>query len=235
MTIRKKVFTSQKIVVVAGKEFRVQALVSSYGAKYVFEEEDVPPELMGRLSEEIQIQYKNIPVKTRAVRETTAFGTIYNLRFINPSNTLLKQIDRDLNESGLPSPWMRGLPRLNAEVKNLPVPALLVLYHKGQTYFLNVNNFTLGGLQVEFVGPDLRDVSYGTKFELDIVTNGGDKIPDLNALVTHITTEINFDGQGLDRYVFGLKITAMPLLSENKFRGLIRDHCIGLKGELMAP
>lgn len=231
MTIRKKVFTSQKITLIAGKEFRVQALVSSYGAKYVFEEDEVPPELIGRLGEEIQVHYKNIPVKSRVVRETTAFGTIYNLRFVNPSNTLLKQIDRDLNESGLPSPWMRGLPRLNTEAKHLPIPSLLVLYFKGQTYFLNVNNFTLGGLQVEFVGPDLRDVTFGTKFELDIVTNAGDKIPDLTAIVTHIAVEINFDGNASDRYVFGLKLTAMPMLSENKFKGLIRDHCIALKND----
>lgn len=235
MTIRKKVFTSQKITVIAGgNEFRVQALISSYGAKYVFEEDEIPAELLGRLGEEIQIQYKNIPVKTRVVKEITGFGTIYNLRFINPSNTLLKQIDRDLKESGLPSPWMRGLPRLTTETKHLPVPSLLVLYHKGQTYFLNINNFTLGGLQAEFVGPDLRDVKFGTKFELDLVTNSGDKIPDLNGLVTHVTVEINFDGNGSDKYVFGVKVLGMPLGSENKFRGLIREHCIGLKSETPA-
>lgn len=231
MTIRKKVFTSQKITVLAGKEFRVQALVSSFGAKYVFEEDEIPPELLGRLGEEIQVQYKNIPVRSRAVKESTAFGTIYNLRFINPSKTLLKQIDRDLNESGLPSPWMRGLPRLSANEKNLPAPTLLILYHKSQSYFLTVNDFTLGGMQVEYVGPELRDINYGSKLELDVVTNAGDKIPDLNAIVTHITVEINFDGNQADRYVFGLKIIGMPNKSESKFKGLIRDHCLGLKNE----
>lgn len=231
MTIRKKVFTSQKITVIAGKEFRVQALISTYGAKYVFEEDEIPPELLARLGDEILIHYKNIPVKTRAVKETTAFGTIYNFRFINPSRTLIKQVERDLNESGLPSPWMRGLPRLSTETKNLPIPALVILYYKSQTYFLNINNFTLGGLQVEFVGPDLKDVVYGSKFELDLVTNFGDKIADLNAVVTHVTVEINYDGNGADKYVYGLKLVNMPSLSAVKFRGLIRDHCLGLKSD----
>lgn len=227
----RKVFTSQKIsVVCGGVEHRVQALVSPYGAKYVFEDEDLPTTVRDSIGKEIQVIYKNIPVRARLVKENTAIGVLYNIKFLNPSNLLVRQINRDINETGLPSPWLRSLPRLNTDSKHLPNPALAVLYYRGITFYLNVKNFTLGGVMLEYAGAELASVILGTKFDFDIVTNFGDKISELSAVVTHISAELSeTDG---DKYYFGVKFLPMTLLSETKFRALIRDHCVGLLGEI---
>ncbi len=230
MTIRRKVFTSQKISVFFGeKEYRIQALVSSFGAKYVFQDDELADEAKGLLGQEVQVTYKNIPARCRIVRERSSAGTLYNLRFIQPSQLLLRQIERDVRESGLPSPWLRALPRLTTESKHLPAPALAVLYHRGETLFLNVKNFTVGGLLLEFIGPQLLDVELGEQFEFDLVTNFGDKIADMTAVVSNLSLEINEEAGQLSQVYFGVKFLPMSLLAKTKYRALIREHCLGLQ------
>lgn len=232
----RKVFTSQKLTIfLTGKEFRVQALVSTYGAKYVFDESDLPAEARVCFGSEIQGTYKGIPVRCRFVRETNRAGTIYGLRFISPTSLLVRQIEKDVAVSGLPSPWMRGLPRLSTAAKHLPVPVLATVNYKGNAFYLNVRNFTLGGLLLEYVGSDFDDVKIGNLMELDIVTNGGDKLSDIVAKVTHISTEINEVTGEANRFQFGVKFTMMSPVSEAKYKTMIREHCQGLKNELPAP
>lgn len=234
MTFRRNVFTSQKLsVTVAGRKFRVQALVSTQGAKYLFEDGELSPEVRAALQNEIEAIYKNIPVRCRVVKETNNAGTVYHLRFVSPSNLLLRQIERDLAESGLPSPWMRNMPRLTTEAKHLPVPSLAVLYHQQSTLFLNVRNFTLGGLLLDYVGDKLDDIRLGTRIEFDLVTNSGEKISDVSAVVTNMSIEQ--EESGTTRTLYGTKLLPMSVLSESKYRALIRDHCLGLREERPPP
>jgi hypothetical protein len=79
MTFRKNVFVSQKITLMAGgQEIRVQALISPYGAKYVFEEGELPAFIQEHV--DIELVYKNIPAKCRVVIETVSSGTVYSFR-----------------------------------------------------------------------------------------------------------------------------------------------------------
>lgn len=213
----------------AGQEVRFQALVSSYGAKYVFDESELPLSLRTSKEQELELLYKNIPARCRVVRETNAAGVVYSLRFLNPSGLLLRQIERDITENGIPSPWLRSLPRLNAAAKNLPVPALAVLDYNGEILFLNVKNFTLGGLMLDFSGSALNDVQFGTRFNFDLVTNVGEKINDLSGLITNVAVEVNDVEGHLTKVTFGLRFLPMNPLSESKYRALIKDHCMALK------
>lgn len=229
----KKVFTSQKItLILAGKEFRLQVLVSPFGAKYVFDEGDLPQEAKECIGSEVQATYKGIPVRCRFIRETNMAGSIYDLRFLNPSSLLVRQIEKDVSVSGLPSPWMRGLPRLPTTSKNLPVPVLASINFGTRSAFLNVRNFTLGGLLLESAGSDFSDLKIGARLDLDLVTNGGQKLPDISTVVTHISEELNDSLPEQSRYQFGVKFVGMAALTEVKFRGMIREHCQALKVEL---
>jgi hypothetical protein len=236
MTFRRKVFVSQKIsLLVDGREVRLQALVSLYGAKYVFEESELPVEIRHSIGLEVEILYKKVPVRCRVVKETNGAGTVYSLRFIQPSSLLLKQIGRDIEENGLPSPWLRALPRLSADVKHLPVPALAVLDLDGETLFLNVKNFTLGGLLLEYIGDRLGGLELGSRLFFDIVTNGGDKISDLAATVTHLSLEQNAHDSAQNRTQLGVRFLPMSHASGGKYKSLILNHCVGLKEETPEP
>ncbi len=230
-TMPRKVFTSQKIsVYLAGKEFRVQALVSSHGAKYLFDESSLPDEAKACLGLDVQASYKGVPVRCRFVREVNGTGTIYSLRFMNPSGLLLRQINRDVEATGLPSPWMRGLPRLGTQSKHLPVPVLAIVQIGAATYYMNVKNFTLGGLMLEYSGNDVAHLTVGSQLMFDLVTNNGDKLPDMSATINHLTEE-KLEGEMGGRYQFGLKILPMSAVAELRYRTLIRSHCEGLREE----
>jgi hypothetical protein len=228
----RKVFTSQKIsLFFAGREFRVQALVSNYGVKYVYDEQDLPDEARATLGVDVQMSYKGIPALCRLIRESNAAGSIYSLRFVNPSKALLKEIDKDVKASGLPSPWMRGLPRLSTEVGKLPlpVPVLAILSYNNGTHYLNIRNFTLGGLLLEYLGNDLGALGVGAMMEFDLVTSGGDKMTGMEGVITHTATEFS-DGSGSSVY-FGVKFLPFSSLNEMRYRGLIREHCELLRSE----
>lgn len=236
MTFRRKVFVSQKIsLLLDGQETRVQALVSAYGAKYVFEESELPAGIRDSIGFEVEILYKKVPARCRLVKETNGAGTVYSLRFINPSSLLLKQIERDIRDNGLPSPWLRSLPRLSTELKHLPVPALAVLDLDGQTLFLNVKNFTLGGLLLEYVGDKLRGMELGTQLVFDLVTNAGDKIGDLAALVSHMSLEQSAHDPAQNRSQIGVRLLPMSHVSAAKYKELIMNHCVALKDGINEP
>lgn len=230
----RKVFTSQKLsLFLVGREFRVQALVSSQGAKYVFDDADLPDEARASLGVDVQATYKGIPVRCRFVRETNVTGTIYSLRFLNPSGLLLRQIERDVSASGLPSPWMRGLPRLSTNSKHLPVPVLATVQAGSgpATFYMNVRNFTLGGFMLEYNGSEVAHFAVGTRLTLEVVTNGGDKLPEMEAAVTHVTAELYEGGMGA-KYQFGVKLLPLSAVAELRYRTLIKAHCEGLRDEM---
>jgi hypothetical protein len=230
--VSRKVFTSQKIsIFLFGEEMRVQTLVSTYGAKYVFDENDLPESARALLGSEIHVSYKGIPARSRFVRETNPAGTIYSLRFLNPSSLLTKQIEKDLDANGIPSPWKRGLPRLGTGAKHLPGPVLVVANFKSATFYMHVKNFTLGGLLLEYSGPDADDLGIGTRLEFDVVTNGGDKLSEITGAIAHITSEMHERGSGVGKYQFGIRFTDMTSNTENRYRTLIREHCQKLREE----
>lgn len=231
MTFRRKVFVSEKIAFfISGKEFQVQALVSSHGAKYVFEETEIPQDLVKILGHEVEVRYQGIPVRCRVVRETNQAGTIFSFKFLQPSGLLLQQISKDVKERGLPSPWLRALPRLSPQTaKHLPSPALAMIALRGETHFLTVKNFTLGGLLLEFEGSGLEFLKMGAVVDFDLVTNGGEKLTELRAMVCHVTEEKG-DAQALT--FFGVRFLEMSPLSEIKYKSLVREHCLGLRYQM---
>ena len=230
MSLRRKVFTSQKITLYfGGKEFSLQALVSVYGVKYAFDDLELPEEARPYIGYEVKMTYRNIPLRCRIVRETNVAGVFYNLRFVNPSDLFVRQIALDIEDSGLPSPWMRHLPRLSAEVPNLPSPALAVLEYRNETHYLNVKNFTLGGLLLELVGGNLVGVDSGTRIDFDLVTNEGTKLEGVAGMITHVSEETNESEGNANRSYFGLKFLPMAESVELKYRELIRQHCLLLR------
>lgn len=235
MSLRRKVFTSQKIsLFFSGKEYRLQALVSVQGVKYAFHELELPEEAKSLIGAEIPMTYKGLPARCRIVREDNPIGVLYNLRFVNPSQVLVRQIERDIRDSGLPSPWLRNLPRLGTDMKEYPSPALAVVYYRGETYYLNIKNFTLGGLLLELVGMSLPQIAIGSRLDFDMVTNQGDKFSDVAGVVTRVSAEFNERDDSMTKTFFGLKFLPMGMHNEAKYRELIREHCLLLKAEEQA-
>jgi hypothetical protein len=231
MSFRRKVFVSEKIAFyISGRELQVQALVSIHGAKYVFEESEIPPQILEALGSEVEARYRGLAVRCRVVRETNAAGTIFSFRFLNASTLLLQQIGKDIRERGIPSPWLRSLPRLVPEAaRHLPSPSLAMVSHQGGMVFLTVKNFTVGGLLLECEGDELGGIAMGSVLHFDLVTNAGEKLTDFQAMVCHVCAE---KGDGAAKTLFGVRFLFMTGLGESKYKALVREHCLGLRSDL---
>lgn len=226
--LNKRIFTSQKILVSSsGKNVSVQALVSQFGAKYVFDESEIPMEFLKGKGPELTVMYHEIPVKGVLVKEMNTSGVYFHIRFINPSNLFRHQINIDLKESGLPSPWGRSFARLESEYKNLPAPTIAMVTENSDTKYISIKNFTLGGLLLEHSLSDQIDLKIGTRISFDIVTNHGERLEKIVAEVCNITSESR--GEGGDKCFWGVKFISMHPLSAMKYKNLIKEYCIGFR------
>jgi hypothetical protein len=228
MVFRKKVFTCQKLSLVSpiGARFELTALVSNMGIKYAFTED----ELSMDESEPTSVwhgYYGAIPFRAKTLKETSPAGLIFSLLFVEPSAVLLKKIESDVLQEGIPSPWPRSLPRLTTTNKSLPSPALAVHFNNGETHFLHVRDFTLGGLLLE-TSAGMDPPLVGASLEMDLVTNTGDKISDVVTVVCRVGWKAPAD-EGLPTLQLGVKISNLTTAADKKYRDLIRSHCQSLR------
>lgn len=224
----RRIFTIQKLKIkIPEHEFEVDALVSEHGAKRVFHNSNLPASLAPFLSKEIEVFYRDRPVTGQFIKEITFDGVFYNIKFVN-INPLLRDLLRyDVKNHGIGSPWQRKFARIptqdNAEI---PMPFMTVLEHMGQSHFLQVKNFTLGGLLLESTGGELTSLTIGTKIIFDILANNGEKISDVTGMVMHISHDLKSTDGVVPNYQMGIKITHMNINSDNQYRDLIREYCV---------
>lgn len=214
------------------QDLEIDALISEHGAKRVYHESNLPKALVPFLNAEVSMAYKAITVKGQFIKETTFDGVFYNIKFSDLSEELRFAIRADVQATGVDSPWQRKYPRIAIFPElDLPMPFMAVLDRMGASVFLRVKNFTLGGLLLDHTGTELGDVKVGAKIKFDVLANNGEKISDIEAMVMHISQELNVSSEALPNYQFGVKITGMSLMSDAKYRTLIKEYCLGVQGK----
>ena len=75
----------------------------------------------------------------------------------------------------------------------------------------------------------LSALKMGSILHFDLVTNGGEKITDFQAMVCHVCEE---KGDQAARMLFGVRFLFMNILSEEKYKSVVREHCLGLRSDL---
>ena len=104
----------------------------------------------------------------------------------------------------------------------------------GQEIFVNVLNFTLGGIRIETIGDHLGEIRVGAVLSFDLLTSTGEIMANLTAEVRNIAAhESNEDGSRRVSRSFGLRFTNMDPVNERKYRTLIRDYCLVLQKRLL--
>src|SRR4051812_782864 len=120
------------------------------------------------------------------------------------------------------SPWQRRLPRIATTEKNEQANTVLNVGSYGGTKgFLQIRNFTLGGLLLEYKGAELSNVKIGTRFLFDILASNGDKLTDVEGMVMHISEDLNTLRPESQHFQFGIKFTNMNMVNEAKYKAII--------------
>jgi hypothetical protein len=101
----------------------------------------------------------------------------------------------------------------------------------GQEHFVNVMNFTLGGLRIETMGDTLAELRVGAHLSFDLITTNGEVFANLSAEVRNIAVHEreNPDGTKSSTRSFGLRFKEMDPVNDRKYRNLIREYCLILQ------
>ena len=106
---------------------------------------------------------------------------------------------------------------------SMPGPALALITHKNRSHRLDIKNFTLGGLMVETSDEEITDLPLGTVLEVELITNHGERISGMPAMIRHISLEL-VTAQ-ITKVSWGLKFMPMKLETDGRYRDLIAAHC----------
>jgi hypothetical protein len=110
---------------------------------------------------------------------------------------------------------------------NLPVPSICMVHFLGKEVFVNVVNFTLGGLRFETTADELKELRVGSTVQFDLGTSTGGVMPNLTGEIRNVA-EQELQG-GLKTRAFGLRIINWDPVNERKYKELIKDYCLAMQ------
>jgi hypothetical protein len=209
-----------------GRIVQTEALVFEMGAKRVFSDSDHPDNINDMIGKTVHVELRDYLIQGIFTKEITQEGVFYNIRFLNPPETVRAFIREGIRKKGVPTPWARKLPRIpiDRQENKMPAPLIAVVNYNGQSFFLNILNFTVGGLLLESSALDMQTISVGTVIDFDLLINHGEQISGLSAQVMHIAEDFSEPDHEAVR-LYGVKFFPMSLLNQTKYNKVIKDYC----------
>lgn len=234
--IQAKFYESNFEIFYQSDSFAMRGLVSETGITKIYLAAGLPDAWRSRVGNPLQAKLGDFLISAVLMEHQVENGSFFEVRFQNlpePARAFIRQ--RILAE-GIAPGWKREFPRIpvgRVIDPELPVPNLCMVRFVGQEIFVNVLNFTLGGLRIETIGDDLKELRVGTLLSFDLLTSNGEIMANLAAEVRNISAhETVMDGAAKTTRSFGLRFTGMDASNEKKYRALIRDYCTALSRRL---
>lgn len=231
-----KFFQTSFAIEFHGNTLNLRGLVSPTGVTKIFLSNGLPDFWKKAIGETVTVHLEKMKLKGVLLQQYVEHGTFYEIKFRDLAEPLQAYLEHRLLNEGVSPGWKRKFPRIPVkgyEDPELPVPNLCMVRFVGQELFVNVMNFTLGGLRIETLGDALAEIRVGSQLHFDLITSTGEILANLSAEVRNIAVHDHpgAEGPSLTRS-FGLKFLEMDPVNERKYRTLIRDYCIILQKRL---
>lgn len=231
--IKAKFFQSSFEIEFQGQKLEMRGLVSEWGVTKIFLPGGLPDFWRDAMGQAIIARIDGISFSAVLLRHTVEHGIYYELRFPNIDENQKAFLRQRVAAEGISPGWKREFPRIPVtlgEDPELPVPNLCIVHFLGKDIFVNVMNFTLGGLRIETIGDNLSELRVGALLQFDLLTSTGAILADLSAEVRNISLHEHEEGarKNITRS-FGLRIKNMDPVNDRKYRDLIRDYCLVLQ------
>jgi hypothetical protein len=237
--IQAKFYESNFEITYLGNSFAMRGLVSESGITKVYLSAGLPETWRERVGNPLKVKLDMFEIGAVLLQQQVSHGTFYEVRFQNLPEPARQYIRQRILAEGISPGWKRDFPRIPVSRvvdPELPVPNLCMVRFVGQEIFVNVLNFTLGGIRIETLGDHLAELRVGSMLSFDLLTSNGEIMANLNAEVRNIAThEGHADKTQQTTRSFGLRFQGMDPVNERKYRGLIRDYCTVLNKRLGGP
>lgn len=234
--IKPKFFQTAFEVEKNGLVLTLQGLVSVSGITKIHLTKPLPTFWQSVMGESVTVTIENMHIKGVMLQQLVEHGSFLEIKFRELAPASKAHLEQRIQSDGIRPGWQRKYPRIpvkGAEDPELPMPNLGMVRFVGQEVFVNVVNFTLGGIRIETLGDSLAELRVGAQLHFDLVVSTGDILTNLNAEVRNISTHDNVVGgtRSLTRS-FGLRFINLDPVNERKYRALIKDYCLILKKRL---
>lgn len=227
----RKFFSGEFVVEFQGITGTFKGLISEHGITRIFTPSDMNPVFKLAIGQTVNVRLDPLVIKGIFLQQIIEHGSFFEIRFRDLLLPQINYLKQRITTEGITPGWTRAFPRINVDgaYEDLPVANLCMIRFAGQNVFVNVQNFTLGGIRVETNGDSLAELRVGARIQFDMFTSRGDVLTNLQADVKNIASqETTFDGIKINTRSFGLKFIAMDPANDKKYKELIKDYCVAL-------
>jgi hypothetical protein len=219
-----------------GNTLELKGLVSVTGVTKIFLPSGLPSEWKDILGQVVSVRIGNVILKGNFIHQQVEHGVVYEIKFEDIDEPTRRYIEQRMEAEGISPGWKRKYPRIPVkgyDDPELPVPNLCMVRFVGQEIFVNVVNFTLGGIRIETLGDSLQEIRVGSVLHFDLITSSSEIFANLSGEVRNIAVHDRNTPEGrLLTRSFGLSFVDMDPVNEKKYRNLIKTYCEMLKTRL---
>jgi hypothetical protein len=216
-----------------GNRLKMRGLFSRAGITKIFLSMGLPDDWQFTLGKVVVVHLEKVNTKGVLVQQHVEHGSFYEVKFHDLAPPFLTYLEERLKADGGPPGWQRKFPRIPVkgyEDPELPVPNLCLVRAVGEEIFVNVMNFTIGGIRIETQGDSLGDIRVGSLLHFDMFTSSDETLESVSAEVRNIAIHERQFNSGANRTrSFGMRLLEMNPANDQKYRSLIRDYCTVLQ------
>lgn len=227
--VKAKFYQASFEIEAGGQSLILKGLVSEHGVTKIFLA-NTPPFWEAQVGRTVTLSLDKMLISAVLLRQFVEHGSYFELKFRNLGEAHRNYIRQRVAGEGISPGWQRQFPRIpvNAGLDpNLPVPSICMVHFLGKEVFVNVVNFTLGGLRFETTADELKELRVGSVVQFDLGTSTGGVMPNLNGEIRNVA-ELE-QQEGLKTRAFGLKIVNWDPVNERKYKELIKDYCLAMQ------
>lgn len=225
--VKAKFYQSGFEIESGGESLSLKGLVSERGITKIFCS-NLPAFWEALIGRTVKVKIDRMEIEGVLLRQFVEHGSFFEVKFNGLQEPHRNYIRQRIASEGISPGWQRQFPRIpvvESQDPNLPVPSLCMVHFLGKEVFVNVVNFTLGGLRVETMGDELKELRVGSVIQFDLGTSTGGVLPNLTGEIRNVA-ELERAGEGGLTRAFGLRIINWDPVNERKYKELIRDYCL---------
>ena len=141
-----------------GMSLNLRGLISLTGITRIFVSVGIPDSWVQALGKIVIVKVEGVEIEGALLQQMVEHGSFYEVKFVNLSDQVKTYLETRLQRESVHPGWQRKFPRISVngyEDPDLPVPNLCMVRFVGQEIFVNVINFTLGGIRIETLGDEI--------------------------------------------------------------------------------
>jgi hypothetical protein len=214
-------------------KINLRGLLSEQGITKIFLTGAVPDFWKTMIGQAVVVKLDSLTISGVLIQQFVEHGSYYEVRFRGLDENQKTFLRQRTTTEGISPGWQREFPRIplgGLADPELPVPNLCMVRFAGQEFFVNVLNFTIGGIRIETIGNSLGQVRVGAILHFDLLTSTGEILGNLSGEVRNLSEHEHTD-KTLTRS-FGIRFVNLDPVNERKYKELIKAYCLILQKRL---